>query len=135
MDKVQVIQNKAIRIIHRMNRNCTVSQLYSASKIISIEDRMVQLGCRYLQKSLPLNENIQILVKEYVASISSIKRDNKRNTPLCVFLTLYVLALAYQTFILLTHLGLRSSSLMPNEFGLDLKKRRYIQKRKILLVL
>jgi len=58
--------------------------VHSISNILSLHERLVKLGKRYLAKAVVNNEYVSLLLNEYIDSISSIRRKGK-DTPLCLF--------------------------------------------------
>ena len=67
---LQRIQNRAIRCIFKLNWNSLNSDIIRISKILSVGTRFVQLGCRFLTKSLNNNTNISKLTYEFLWSRS-----------------------------------------------------------------
>jgi hypothetical protein len=112
---LQVIQNNAVRRIYRLTRDTSTSVLCSTSKIPLLFTRLIQLGCRYIYKSLFMgfpNSYIRLLVDEYTCSLSFIKNNpGSFNTPLCILLFFNKIAFLYSSTILLAGLGLALFSL------------------------
>ena len=92
LEKLQKIQNQAVRHIFKLGQKYPTHLLYPKSKVLPVKDRLISLGCKRLTKSLSKNENTKILVKEYIESVSSIRRDIGVFTPLCLFLPIIALA-------------------------------------------
>ena len=84
LDRLQRVQNRAIRSIYRLEWNSPTDQIHSISNLVPVRDRLVSLGERYLTKAVYNNPNVALLLQEYIDSISSIRR-NEKDTPLCLF--------------------------------------------------
>ena len=106
LNRLQVIQNRAIRLIYRLDWNSLSSSLSSIGKILPVKERLLQLGCRSISKSQLSNFYVKDLIQEYLGSVSSIKRDLNRKTVLCMFFPYIALAFACQVFLFLCSLGL-----------------------------
>lgn len=68
-------------------------KLYPISKILPIKERLISLGCRRLTKSLLKNEYTLLLTREYLDSVSGLRRSQGVYTPLCCFLPIVAIAL------------------------------------------
>ena len=103
LEKLQVIQNRAIRCIYKLEWNSSNYLLYPISGVLPVKKRLIVLGCRHLAKSMKCNSFIRLLVIEYLGSISSIrkKRNNwsEYSTPLCLILPYITLARAIHYLI------------------------------------
>ena len=106
LNRLQSLQDRATRLIFKTEWNCPSIHLYKLSKITPIRARFIQLGCRSIAKSLKHNLNTNILIQEYLSSISSIKRSGKRATPLCIIFPYITLAFACKVFISILAIGL-----------------------------
>ena len=84
IDRLQRVQNRAIRTIYRLEWTCPITMLHSISSILPLHERLVQLGKRYLTKAVVNNGYVSLLLQEYIDSMSSIRRKEK-DTPLCLF--------------------------------------------------
>ena len=84
LDKLQRIQNRAIRSIFKLEWNSANHLIPIISGILPVKERLIQLGIKYLPRALLKNSNISLLLREYIDSKSSIQRNNKP-TPLCIF--------------------------------------------------
>ena len=84
LDRLQRVQNRAIRSIYRLEWTSPTDQIHSISNLVPVRDRLVSLGERYLTKAADNNPNVALLLQEYLDSISSIRR-NEKDTPLCLF--------------------------------------------------
>ena len=100
LGKLQIIQNSALKCIYKFKRNYPTRLLHETSQILTVTDRLKQLGCRFMVKSMICNPLIRILTVEYLKSISSIQRLNKNSTPLCVFLPIICIAIFVQSLTL-----------------------------------
>jgi hypothetical protein len=101
--KLQIIQDKAIKCIFKLQWNTASFSLPKISGLILIRQRLTQLGCKYIVKAI-LNKNCFIveLIGEYFMSRSSIKRNSMISTPLCLFTFIISLSYALQLFIYLS---------------------------------
>ena len=81
-NKLQRVQNRAIRCIFKMEWNCLNSELYKQSGILPINQRFIQLGCRYLTRALTHNNFIIDMTKEFLWSRSGLQRVGKKLTPI-----------------------------------------------------
>ncbi len=86
IQKLQRVQNRAIRSIYRLEWTSPTNLLHSISNILPIRERLMNLGVKYLKKAVVNNSYVSLLLEEYLDSISSIQRDGK-DTPLCLFYT------------------------------------------------
>ena len=95
---IQRVQNRAIRCIYKLKWDSPTKDLFPISGILSIKERYLQLGARYLVKSLKQkNPLLTRLIKEYYRSKSAITAGlSKSNTPLCFFTTILGIAFAIQ---------------------------------------
>ena len=84
MERLQRVQNRAIRCIYRLEWTSPTILIHSIANILPIRERLIQLGERYLAKAVVSNENMCLLLQEYIDSKSSIRRKEK-DTPLCLF--------------------------------------------------
>ena len=84
LEKLQRIQNRAIRSIYRLEWTSPSIVIHALSNLLPVRDRLIQLGERHLAKALLNNEYVFLLLQEYLGSISSIRR-NERDTPICLF--------------------------------------------------
>lgn len=103
IQKLQIIQDRAIRCIYREQWNCSSYALEKLSGVLSVKKRLTQLGCKYLAKAL-MNNNLltRRLVDEYFWSRSSIKRKGPVSTPLCLFTSYLSILYTLNIFIFLT---------------------------------
>ena len=101
--KLQIIHDKAIKCIFKLQWNTASFSLPKISGLILIRQRLTQLGCKYIVKAI-LNKNCFIveLIGEYFMSRSSIKRNSMISTPLCLFTFIISLSYALQLFIYLS---------------------------------
>ena len=100
LDRIQTTQNRAIRCIYRLKWDSPTDQLFPLSGVLPLRARFLQLGARYLLKSLLFkNPFTALLVSEYKRSFSEITKKNKLSTPLCYFLS--VMGLVYCFFVVL----------------------------------
>ena len=75
--QVQTVQNRALRIIHRLKYDSPTDELFSISGVLSIKQRFLQMGCRYILKCWRFNNKyIQLLIKEYAESWSEINANH-----------------------------------------------------------
>ena len=84
MERLQRVQNKAIRSIYRLEWTSPTALIHTISNILPIRERLIQLGESYLAKAQVNNEYVFLLLQEYTDSRSSIRRKEK-DTPLCLF--------------------------------------------------
>ena len=92
---IQRIQNRAIRCIFKLNWDSSSKELFHISGILLIRERFLQLGARYVTKSI-LNKNplLSLFLSEYARSWSAITaRGREMSTPLCHFT--FIIATAY----------------------------------------
>jgi hypothetical protein len=101
INKLQIIQNKAIRLIFRLDWNSLSSSLSNISNILSVRERLLQLGCRYFNKSMYNNSYVGELIQEYLGSVSKITKNRKRETVLCLFFPYIALGFACRVFVFL----------------------------------
>ena len=102
LNKLQCIQNRAIRSIFSLKWNHPSILLPEISGIAPLRHRFIQLGCRHIAKSIFYNNPyISPLIKEYLCSISSIQRSKTDSTPLCIFLPRFGLAFGIKVFFLI----------------------------------
>lgn len=106
LNKIQIVQNRAIRCIFRLDWNSLTHELTKISGVLSIRNRFIQLGCRCITKSIKYNFNTGTLIQEYLGSISSIKRKGGTSTPLCVIYPYIALVFALWVFICVSNLCL-----------------------------
>ena len=130
LNKLQIIQNKAVRLIYRLDWNSLTSSLSGISNILDVRDRLLQLGCRSISKSLSLNCYTGELIQEYLGSVSKITKDRNRKTVLCLFYPLIALAYACQIFLLLFMFSCSLCSTVPSSFrwGMKFRKFEFIKK-------
>ena len=96
LEKIQIIQNKAIKLIFKLKKTYPNFQLFGISKILPLKLQLIRLGAKRIVKSITKkNENTEILIREYLDSISSIRRSVGVNTPLCCFLPIIAIAILY----------------------------------------
>ena len=76
-EKLQVVQNRAIRCIFRLELYSLNHLLYPISGILPVKKRLTVLDCRNLAKSILLNKYIHLLTKEFLGSISNIRKKNQ----------------------------------------------------------
>ena len=96
LEKIQIIQNKAIKLIFKLKKTFPNFQLLKISKILPLKLQLIKLGVKRIVKSIiKKNENTEILIREYLDSISSIRRSVGVNTPLCCFLSVIAIAILY----------------------------------------
>ena len=86
MERLQTVQNRAIRSIYRLEWCSPVDLIHEISGLPLIKDRLTNLGKRYISIAEGRSELMELLVSEYNAAKSTIQKDNKI-TPLCLFLT------------------------------------------------
>ena len=86
LDRIQRVQNRAIRSIYRLEWTSPTNLIHSISNLQPIRERLIELGERYLKKAVSNNVYVKLLLQEYIDSISSIRRKEK-DTPLCLFYT------------------------------------------------
>ena len=99
LEKIQLIQNKAIKLIFKLKKTFPNFQLLKISKILSLKLQLIKLGVKRIVKSIiKKNESTEILIREYLDSISSIRRSVGVNTPLCCFLSVITIAILYLGF-------------------------------------
>jgi exonuclease III len=84
LERLQKIQNRALRCIYRTEWTCPTDLIHSMSDIPLVRDKLIKIGKKYLSKAKMDNSNVRLLLAEYLDSISSIRRDDK-DTPLCLF--------------------------------------------------
>ncbi len=84
LDRLQRVQNRAIRSIYRLEWTSPTDMIHSISNLLPVRDRLVRLGESYLTKAVGNNPNVALLLQEYLDSKSSIRRKEK-DTPLCLF--------------------------------------------------
>ncbi len=89
-NKIQTVQNRAIRCIFKLPRQYPTNCLYPISNILTLDERFRELGERYIVKALIFNPEFARLVEEYASSISTITARNIRSSPLCGFLEGFV---------------------------------------------
>ena len=101
LNRVQTVQNWAIRCIHRLKWDSPTASLFQVSGIASLKVRFLQLGARYLAKTTRYkNEFTSILITEYIRSWSAITaHDQGMSTPLCLFTSL--LAISYACLVVI----------------------------------
>ena len=104
LELVQRVQNRAIRSIYMLPWDSPTKELYPISGILFLKERFLQLGARYLLKSIKIsNPFICPLVVEYFRSMSAITaREHKMSTPLCFFTTLLAISFACVVIIRMT---------------------------------
>ena len=96
LEKIQIIQNNAIKLIFKLKKTFPNFQLLKISKILPLKLQLIKLGVKRIVKSIiKKNENTEILIREYLDSISSIRRSVGVNTPLCCFLSVIAIAILY----------------------------------------
>jgi ribonuclease P/MRP protein subunit RPP40 len=87
IDRLQRVQNRAIRSIYRLEWTSPTVWIHEISNLLPIRERLIKLGERYLKKAVENNPYVELLLQEYLDSISSIQRKEK-DTPLCLFFTM-----------------------------------------------
>ena len=85
MNKLQTVQNRAIRSIYRLDWCSPVDLIHELSGLSLVEDRLTNLGKKYISIAEGRSELIELLISEYNAAKSTIQKNNKI-TPLCLFL-------------------------------------------------
>ena len=80
LDRLQRVQNRAIKSIYRLEWSSPTNMIHSISNLLPVSDRLIRLGERYLIKAVVNNPNVALLLREYLDSVSSIRR-NEKNTP------------------------------------------------------
>ena len=100
-ERVQRIQNTAVKCIFKLPRRHPSSELNSISQLLPFEQRHLVLGCRYVTKALNKNAFISELVKEYLSSIYRIHRKGNINgTPLCCIMPIITIVFIMFNFLL-----------------------------------
>ena len=96
LNRVQAVQNRAIRCIHRLKWDSPTVSLFRISGILPLKARFLQLGARYLAKTIRYkNVFICQLIAEYTRSCSTITAHNQAmSTPLCLFSSLLAISFA-----------------------------------------
>ena len=96
LNRVQTVQNRAIRCIHRLKWDSPTDSLFRVSGILPLKVRFLQLGARYLAKTIRYkNVFICQLIAEYTRSWSAITAHNQvMSTPLCLFSSLLAISFA-----------------------------------------
>jgi len=84
IDRLQKVQNRAIRSIYRLEWTSPIDLIHSMSNLLLVRDRLIEIRKKYLPKAVCNNSNVCLLLGEYLDSISSIRRKEKY-TPLCIF--------------------------------------------------
>ena len=84
LDRLQKVQNRAIRSIYRLEWTSPTDLIHSMSNLLLVRERLIEIGKKYLPKAVGNNSNVCLLLVEYLDSISSIRRKEK-DTPLCIF--------------------------------------------------
>ncbi|RMZ93419.1 RNA-directed DNA polymerase from mobile element jockey-like [Brachionus plicatilis] len=63
--KLQIIQNKALKIIFKINRNTSNNILHAIANIDTIEQRLKALSINYLTRSTVIDEEIKEIIESY----------------------------------------------------------------------
>jgi len=84
MERLQTVQNRAIRSIYRLDWCSPVDLIHELSGLPLIKDRLTNLGKKYIGAAEGRSELMELLISEYNAAKSTIRKDN-RITPLCLF--------------------------------------------------
>ena len=85
MNKLQTVQNRAIKSIYRLDWCSPVDLIHDLSGLSLVEDRLTYLGKKYISLAEGRSELIELLISEYNAAKPTIQKNNKI-TPLCLFL-------------------------------------------------
>jgi hypothetical protein len=101
LNRIQTVQNRAIRIMYKLPWDSSTSELFPLSGITSIYQRFMQLGCKYLVKALVYNPLIKTIFSEFLSSRSSINRSQSLVTPFCYFSKILSLSFALLTYFAL----------------------------------
>ena len=97
---VSTVLHNVHNIYKATNWYSPTDQLFPLSGILPLRARFLQLGARYLLKSLLFkNPFTALLVSEYKRSFSEITCKFKLSTPLCYFLS--VMGIVYCFFVVL----------------------------------
>jgi len=59
LQKLQVIQNSAVRRVHHLPPRTEVAEILEISQMLKVKDRMASLGCRSIAKAMQTNPLIQ----------------------------------------------------------------------------
>ena len=96
---IQRVQNRAIRIIYKLDWQHPTKTLFDISGVLDLKARFLQLGARYLLNTIRFkNDFMGLLVTEYIRSLSAITSHQKMKTPLCyLFLVFALYRLSYST--------------------------------------
>ena len=108
LDRIQTTQNRAIRCIYRLKWDSPTDQLFPLSGVLPLRARFLQLGARYLLKSLLFkNPFTALLISEYKRSFSEITKKYKLSTPLCYFISVMGLVYCFLVVLVLNILKFR----------------------------
>ena len=104
LKRVQTIQNRAIRCIYRLKWDSPSESLFQIGGVLSLKVRFLQLGARYLAKSIRYkNEFVTTLIAEYIRSWSAITaNDQHMSTPLCFFTSILAVSFACLVVIIMS---------------------------------
>ena len=90
IEKLEKIQNKAIRLIYNQKYDCPTDTLREIAKTNKVEDRLKELLEKYYIKASN-NKKVTQLQEEYLTAHKRFKNSiNQIKTPLCDFLIPYV---------------------------------------------
>jgi len=70
LDRLQKIQNRALRCIYRLEWTSPTDLIHSMSGLLLVRDRLIEIGKKYLPKAVCNNSNVCLLIVEYLDSIS-----------------------------------------------------------------
>ncbi len=96
LNRIQTVQNRAIRIMYKLPWNSSTSKLFPLSGKTSIYQRFMQLSCKYLLKALVYNLLIKKIFFEYLSSMSQ-----SLATVFCYFSKILSLSFAFLTYVAL----------------------------------
>ena len=103
--RIQTIQNRAIRCIFKLEFNSLTSELNTISEISPIKKRFVQLGCKYLSRTLTHNGFMVGLTREFLWSRSKLHKFGNKNTPIGILFTIISLTYGFQVWFFLLTVG------------------------------
>lgn len=96
---IQRVQNRAIRCIFKLNWDSPTNYLFYLSDILTVKQRFIQLGCKYMIRALrSKNPLFSVLLNEYFQSRSEITARGRLATPLCWILDFT----AFTLFVMVT---------------------------------
>jgi len=104
LNRVQTVQNRAIRCIYRLKWDSPSGSLFQISGLLPLKVRFLQLGARYLAKVIRYkNEFVTTLIAEYIRSWSAITANDQRmSTPLCFFTSMLAVSFACLVVIIMS---------------------------------